>query len=83
MDQGLVAATAPGQVKICEDVGVAVEARGMDRSVFLSSKPAGRADLSGGTSALPATVVAVSELQASCQGPSFSVVPRAHRLIYS
>ena len=44
MDRVLVAARAPGQVKVCEDDGVAVEARGMDRSVFLSSEPAGEAD---------------------------------------
>ena len=74
---------APGPVKVCEDDGFAVEGRGMDRSGFLSSKPAGRADLFGGTSGLLATVVAASELQAWCQGSSFSVVPRARRSIYS
>ena len=83
MDRVLVAARAPGQVKICEDDVVAVEAGGKDRSVFLSSKLAGGVDSFDGTSGLPATVVAASELQASCQGPSFSVVPRARRSIYS
>lgn len=70
-------------MKVCEDDGVAVEAREMDHSGFLSSKPAGRADSFDGTSGLLATVVAASELQAWCQEPSFSVVPRARRSIYS
>ena len=83
MSRALVAARAPGQVKICEDDAVAVEVRGMDRSVFLSSKPAGGADSFDGTSGLQATVVAALELQASCPGPSFSVVPQARRSIYS
>ena len=83
MERVLVAARALDQVKICEDDGFAVEAREMDRSVLPSSKPAARADSFDGIAGLPATVVVASELQASCQGPSFSVVPRARRSIYS
>lgn len=82
MDRVLVAARAPDQVQICEDDGVAVEARGTDHSVFLSSKPAGRADSLGGTTGLPATVVAALELQAF-QASFFSVVLQARRSIYS